>query len=193
LIGARLPRLDDGRLLRGQGRFVDDISVVGTLHAAFVRSPHPHALIRGIDKRAALAAPGVHAVFTLADLMPPLNAERLPLQFRSAQLPPDVTPFALAKDEVAFAGEAVAAVIADARHLAEDAAALVAVDFEPLPSVSDCRAALAPGAPLAHRQRKSNLLLEIRQGYGDIAAAFARAPHRLSLSLKQHRGGAHSI
>ena len=81
----------------------------------------------------------MHAVLTLADLSPQLSQERLPLQFRSAQLPPDITPFVLAKDEVAFVGEAVAVVVADTRYLAEDAAALVAVDYEPLPAVSDCR------------------------------------------------------
>ena len=82
------------------------------LHAAFVRSPHAHALIRGIDTGAARHAPGVHAVLTLADLLPLLSEERLPLQFRTAALPPDITPFVLAKDEVAFVGEAVAVVIA---------------------------------------------------------------------------------
>jgi carbon-monoxide dehydrogenase large subunit len=193
IIGRPLKRIEDLPLLQGRGRYVDDLQFPDLLHAAFVRSPHAHALIHGIDKSGAQAAPGVHAVFTLSDLMPPLNAERLPLQFRTSQLPPDVTPFALAKDEVAFVGEAVAVVIASARHLAEDAAMLVAVDYEPLPATSDCRAALAPGAPPVHRLRKSNLLLEIRQSYGDIAAAFARAPHRLSINLKQHRGGAHSI
>src|SRR4051812_34693224 len=163
------------------------------LHAAFVRSPHPHALIESIDTSSAARAPGVHAVLTLADLSPQLSQERLPLQFRTAQLPPDITPFVLAKDEVAFVGEAVAVVIAETRFLAEDAATLVAVDYEPLPAVSDCRAALAPGAPLAHRGRNSNVMTEIRQSYGDVAAAFRDAPHRVTVNLKQHRGGAHSI
>jgi carbon-monoxide dehydrogenase large subunit len=192
-IGKPLRRREDGPLLRGQGRFVDDLVFPGTLEAAFVRSPHPHALIRAIDARAARASPGVHAVFTLDDLKPLLAQERLPLQFRTAQLPPDITPFVLAKHEVAFVGEAVAIVIADTRYLAEDAAALVAVDYEPLPAVSDCRLALAPGAPLAHRGRKSNVMIEFSQTYGDVASAFARAPHRVSVNLKQHRGGAHSI
>src|SRR3954453_22781977 len=69
-IGARLPRLEDGPLLVGKGRFIDDITLPGVLHAAFVRSPHPHAAIRGVDARAALALPGVHAVLTLDDLPP---------------------------------------------------------------------------------------------------------------------------
>ena len=193
IVGRPVKRIEDLPLLQGRGRFVDDLQFPAMLHAAFVRSPHAHALIRGIDTSAAKAAPGVHAVLTLADLMPQLSAERLPLQFRSTQLPPNVTPFVLAKDEVAFAGEAVAVVIAEARRLAEDAAALVAVDYEALPAVSDCRAALQPGAPRAHRSRDSNEILEIRQGYGDVAAAFAGAPHVVSLNLLQHRGGAHSM
>jgi carbon-monoxide dehydrogenase large subunit len=193
IIGQPVKRIEDLPLLQGRGRFVDDLRFPGLLHAAFVRSPHAHALIRGIDAAQAKAAPGVAAVLTLADLRPLLSAERLPLQFRNAQLPPEVTPFVLARDEVAFVGEAVAVVIADARRLAEDAAALVAVDYEVLPAVSDCRAALAAGAPLAHRGRSGNLLLEIRQGYGDVAAAFAGAPHVVSVNLKQHRGGAHSL
>lgn len=192
-IGQPVKRIEDGPLLAGRGRFVDDLRFPDMLHAAFVRSPHGHALIRGIDTGAAKRAPGVLAVLTLADLAPQLTAERLPLQFRTAQLPPDITPFVLAKDEVAFVGEAVAVVIAESRFLAEDAAALVEVDYEPLPAVSDCRAAAAPEAPLAHRGRKSNVMTVIRQSYGDVVGAFERAPHRAAVSLKQHRGGAHSI
>jgi len=192
-VGQSIKRIEDPPLLRGRGRFVDDLQFPDLLHAAFVRSPLAHAAIRGIDGAAAASMPGVHAVLTLADLMPMLSQERLPLQFRGAQLPPDITPFVLAKDEVAFVGEAVAVVIADTRYLAEDAAALVAVDYEALPAVSDCRAAVAPGAPLAHRGRKNNVMIEIRQSYGDIAKAFADSPHRIALNLKQHRGGAHSI
>src|SRR5262249_17554642 len=192
-IGRPVRRLEDRPLLTGAGRFVADLKFPDMLEAAFVRSPHAHALIRGLDAEAARAHLGVHAVLTLADLAPRLTQERLPLQFRTAQLPGDITPFVLAKDEVAFVGEAVALVIAQSRYLAEDAAALVAVDYEPLPAISDCRQALAAGAPCAHRARAGNLLTEFKQSYGDVAGAFARAPHRVSVSLKQHRGGAHSI
>jgi aerobic carbon-monoxide dehydrogenase large subunit len=193
VVGKPVLRLEDGSLIRGHGRFVDDLKFAGMLEAAFVRSPHAHAVLRGIDTEAARRLPGVHAVFALADLSPLLTNERLPLQFRTDQLPSDVAPPVLAKDEVAYVGEAVAIVIAQTRAVAEDAAALVAVDYEPLPAVSDCRDALQPGAPLAHRRKASNLLIEFRQSYGDIAAAFARAPHRARVSLKQHRGGAHSL
>jgi aerobic carbon-monoxide dehydrogenase large subunit len=192
-IGRSVRRLEDRPLLTGKGRFVADLAFPGMLEAAFVRSPHAHAAIRGIDTKAARAAPGVHAVLTLADIAPLLAQERLPLQFRTARLPSDITPFPLAKDEVAFVGEAVAVVIAHTRYIAEDAAALVAVDYEPLPAVSDCRHALMPQAPRAHRARDSNLLIEFQQSYRDVADAFARAPRRVSVNLKQHRGGAHSI
>jgi carbon-monoxide dehydrogenase large subunit len=192
-VGKSVKRIEDLPLIQGRGRFLDDLQLPGLLHAAFVRSPLAHAIIRGIDATAATSMAGVHAVLTLADISPQLSQERLPLQFRSAQLPPNITPFVLAKDEVAFVGEAVAMVIAETRYLAEDAAALVAVDYEPLPAVSDCRAGAAPGAPHAHRGRKSNVMVEIRQSYGDIGSAFSGAPHCVSVSLKQHRGGAHSI
>lgn len=192
-IGKPLHRIEDAPLLRGSGRFVDDLQFPGTLEATFLRSPHAHAAIHAIDTGAARRLPGVHAVFTLADLAPLLAHERLPLQFRTAQLPPNITPFVLAKNEVAFVGEAVAVVIADTRYIAEDAAALINVDYEPLPVVADCREALQLGAPPARRERPSNLLTEFRQAYGEIDAALANAPHRVGIALKQHRGGAHSI
>ena len=149
-IGKPVRRIEDRPLLTGGGRFVGDLRFPGMLEAAFVRSPHAHARIRSIDTSAARRFPNVHAVLTLADLAPLLAQERLPLGFRTSDLPPDITPFVLARDEVAFVGEAVAAAIAETRYAAEDAAALVAVEYEPLPAVSDCRAALVAGAPRAH-------------------------------------------
>src|SRR5712671_1705805 len=124
-IGQAIRRIEDRPLLTGAGRFVDDLNFSDMLEAAFVRSPHAHAAIRGIDTCAARKHPGVHAVLTLVDLAPLLSQVRLPLQFRSAQLPPDITPLVLADDEVSFVGEAVAVVIAQSRYIAEDAAALV--------------------------------------------------------------------
>jgi aerobic carbon-monoxide dehydrogenase large subunit len=192
-VGKSVLRIEDGPLIRGQGRFVDDLKFAGMLEAAFVRSSHAHAGIRSIDTEAGRRLRGVHTVLTFADIAPLLTQDRLPLQFRTDQLPQDVAPFVLAKDEVAFVGEAVAVAIAQTRAIAEDAAALVEIDYEPLPAISDCREALRPGAPLTHRRKSSNLLIELRQGYGDVAGAFARAPHRAHINLKQHRGGAHSM
>ena len=192
-IGRSVPRLEDPPLLRGAARFVDDIKRAGTLEAAFVRSPHAHARIRSIDLSAARAAPGVAGVFAFADLRPHLMQERLPMQFRSSALPPDCTPYPLAKDEVAFVGDPVALVVARSRYVAEDAAALVAVEYEELPAISDCRRAAEPDAPCAHHFRTSNVLTEIRQSYGDVEAGFRQAAHRVKPELKQHRGGAHPI
>jgi aerobic carbon-monoxide dehydrogenase large subunit len=192
-IGKRHLRIEDLPLLRGKGRFVDDLHFPQMLEAAFVRSPHAHAAIRGIDATSARRLPGVHAVLTLADIAPYLSSERLPLQFRAKDLPPDITPFVLAKDEVAFVGETVAVVIADSRYIAEDAAALVLVDYDPLPVVADCKQGFAPGSPIARRGKASNVISEIRQAYGNIDAAFARAPRRTKVNLKQHRGAAHPI
>ena len=192
-IGRRTPRAEDPFLLRGAGRFVDDLHPHGLLEAAFLRSPTAHGLIRSIDTTAARALPGVRAVYTLADLRPVLTADRLPLQFPSNVLPPDISPFILAGREVAYVGEAIAMVVADHRYIAEDALPLIDVDIEQLPAASDCRDALAPGAPDVHVHRNGNLLIDFVQSYGDADAAVQSAPHRLTISLKQHRGGAHSI
>src|SRR2546429_8132799 len=123
LIGARIPRLEDGALLVGKGRFVDDIALAGVWHAAFVRSPHPHAAIRRIDGSDALALPGVHAVLTLDDLAPVLAKRRM-LRHSNSGAPLDrYWSFALADGEGSYVGEAVAIVLADSRYAAADAGA----------------------------------------------------------------------
>ena len=193
LIGKSVPRLEDPALLRGRGRFVDDIDLPGQLEAAFVRSPHGHAAIRAIDTAAARALPGVHAVLTLDELRPHLHADRLAVGLPSPSYRQTRDRPALADREVVHVGEPVAIVVADTRYLAEDAAALVMVDYEPLPAVADCRAALAPDAPPVHRDAANNLLAAFDMGYGDVDAAFAGAPHVLRESFWLHRGGGHSI
>ena len=192
-IGRRYPRVEDHALLRGAGRFVDDLKRPDLLEAAFLRSPTAHGVIRSIDVRRARALPGVHAVYTLADLRPVLTADRLPLQFPSTVLPPDISPFILAGKEVSYVGEAIALVVADKRYISEDALALIDVDIQELPVASDCRDALLDGAPLVHVHRKSNLLIDFVQSYGDADKAVEAAPRRLTVNLKQHRGGAHPI
>jgi carbon-monoxide dehydrogenase large subunit len=192
-VGRRHPRLEDRALLGGAGRFVDDLHPPGLVEAAFLRSPVAHGIIRSVDAAAARALPGVHAVYTLADLRPLLTADRLPLQFPSAVLPPDISPFILASREVSYAGEAIALVVADSRYIAEDALALIETDIQELPAVSDCGEALSGGAPDVHLHRKGNLLTEFVQSYGEADAAVDAAPHRLTVKLKQHRGGAHPI
>jgi carbon-monoxide dehydrogenase large subunit len=192
-IGRPIVRIEDAALLRGAGRFVDDVPVRDALEATFVRSAHAHARIRSIDVAAARAAPGVHAVLTYADIRPLLTQDRMPLELRVETLPANVTPYPLARDEVVFVGEAIAAVIADSRYAAEDAAALVRIDYDPLPAVADCIAAIAPDAPRVDTRQPANVIKEFRQSYGNAEAAFAGAPHRAALRLKTHRGCAHPL
>jgi carbon-monoxide dehydrogenase large subunit len=193
VIGARLPRLEDRPLLTGKGRYVDDIELPGLLHAAFVRSPHPHALVRKIDKSAALALSGVHAVLTLDDLAPVMIRRRM-LRHSNSGTPLDkLWSFALADGEVSYVGEAVAIVVAASRYLAEDAAALVAVDYEPLAAVADCRKAAAPGAPAVRRELAGNITSTFKVAFGDADAAFAKAAHVFHEDLWQHRGAGHPI
>ena len=193
LFGVSIPRLEDPALLRGRGRYIDDIHLPGMLHAAFVRSPHAHAAILGIDTSAALRVRGVHAVLTFADLKPHLRTDRLVVGLPSPSYKLDMNRPVLAIDEVVHVGEPVAIVIADDRYRAEDAEALVAVDYQPLPAIADCRDALAPDAVRVHRGAPHNLVAEFDMGYGAIATAFAGAAHVLRETAWQHRGGGHSI
>src|SRR5829696_2287655 len=193
LFGQNVRRLEDPDLLTGRARFVDDIHLPGLLEAAFVRSPHAHAAIRGIDKTAAVALPGVHAVYTLADLKPHLTTERLAVALPTPSYRQTLDRPVLAIDEVVHVGEPVAIVIAENRYVAEDAVGLVEVDYEPLPAAVDCKQALSADAPLAHRNSPHNLLAEFTIGFGDVDAAVAGAAHVFRESLWQHRGGSHSI
>ena len=192
-IGARVLRTEDARLLTGKGEFVDDIRLPGMLHAAFVRATFAHARIRGIDPSAALAFAGVHAVLTWADLNRGLQTTRLPSLVPNPYSKFPRTQLALAKDEVCYVGESVAIVVAESRHLAEDAAALVAVDYEPLGAVSDCRDALKSGAPLVHADAPDNKAAFFKCAYGDAAAAFGSAAHVFKQELWIHRGCGHAL
>ncbi len=191
LIGSRITRLEDEPLLRGKGRFVDDIALPGLLHVAFVRSPHPHALIRGVDAQAALALPGVHNVLTLDDIAKVMTKRRM-VRISNSGMPLDKAwLFALANGEVCYVGEPVALVVADDRYIAEDAAALVAVDYDIQPFVADVRKA-ASGPPV-RRELNTNVITSYKVNFGDTDAAFARASHVFKQELWQHRGAAHSI
>lgn len=192
-IGARLARFEDPALLKGQGKFVGDITLPRMLDASFVRSPHPHATIRSIDASAARELAGVHAVLTYDDFQSVLATNHIPWDHKTWQFPEHSKPVVIPKDEVCFAGQAVAMVLADSRYISEDAIALVEIDYEPLPAVSDCRDALAPDAPTVHRDAPDNIVTEFYTEYGDCAAAFANPAHTFKISLKQHRGGAHPI
>ena len=187
-VGRKRPALESARHVRGRGRFLPDIVLPGMLHVAMVRAPHAHATIRGVDASAALEVPGVHAVLTGADV-----AARTGPVFTMAALhdPPLPVPVpALAHDRVRHHGEAVAAVAATSRAIAEDAAALVRVDYDPLPAVLSADAALAPGAPRLHDGLESNVIMHRRYDFGDVDGAFAAAAHvvRRRLRWSRHTG-----
>jgi carbon-monoxide dehydrogenase large subunit len=187
--GASVKRKEDPAFLTGRGRYVDDIKLAGMLYAVVLRSPHGHAGIRGIDARKALALPGVHAVFTHADLPESMRRQTVPLLVPSPTIKQVFMPYCLAKDEVCFVGEPVAIVVADSRYLAEDAAALVDVDYDVLPAVSDCARGLEQGAPVAHKSSPNNLAAFIPINVGNTDAAFGHAPHVFRETIFQHRGG----
>ena len=187
--GARVKRLEDPALLSGRGRFVDDLKLPGLLHACFVRSPHAHAMVRGIDSRAAMVMPGVHAVLTADDLPEPMRRMPIPMLTPNPAIATPRTQTALARDEVCYVGQPIAVVIADSRYLAEDAAAAVVVDYDVLGAVGDCRAGIMDGAPRAHSDLQSNVIARFPLAYGDIDAAFAGAAHVFEEVIWQHRGG----
>jgi carbon-monoxide dehydrogenase large subunit len=193
LIGRRMTRVEDGPLLRGQGRFVDDLDIPGALHVAFLRSPLAHGWLKGIDASAAKALAGVHAVLTFADLRPLLTSDRIPLELPSGAIRFHVDPFALAKDEVTYVGEPVAMVVAESRRIAEDALALIALDLEPLPAVTDPFAGLEPGAPKTRMDCPDNLVARQSIDYGDVDGAFTKAAFRLKERFRLHKGGGHAI
>jgi len=191
-IGAVVKRLEDPRLVTGHGRFTDDIVVPGMLEMAFVRSSEPHAAIRSIDAAQARAVPGVVAVWTLADLGA-VAQKPMVQSYPSPAIKQNRTQHPLAKDEVCYVGEAVAVVVAENRYIAEDAAHLVAVDYEHLPHVIDVREAARSDSAPAHRGGQNNLAATVAWKFGDAAGAFARAPHVFRETYHQHRGAPHSI
>jgi carbon-monoxide dehydrogenase large subunit len=176
MVGARIPRNEDPRLLQGRGCYVDDIHPAGVLHGVSLRSPYAHARIVAIDASAARRQPGVHLVLTAADLGE-LN-QPSPLLIPHPTLTHPRTQRPLAVDEVRFVGEPVAFVVADDRYLAEDAADLIEVAYESLPVVTDLETALASGGPRVHADVPDNRAARFRQTVGDADAALAGA-HRV--------------
>ena len=170
-------RLEDARLLRGRGRYIDDLPVgPHTLHAAILRSPHAHAAIRNIGVEAAKAVKGVFAVYTGRDIAEVLDP--FPGIIRSAP------PYrAVTVDKVRYVGEPVAVVLASDRYAAEDGVAAIEVDYEPLPAVVRPGEACAADAPLLHEDLKSNTVWHQQYRYGDPDAAFAKADRIVRVDL----------
>lgn len=195
VIGERVRRNEDARLLTGRALFVDDVQLPHMVHAAFLRSPHAHARIRGIELSRARAREGVIAAYAAADLgeywrpgpllVPPPPVEGLVFHERT-QVP-------LARDKVRHVGEPVAVVVAASRYIAEDALDDIVVDYEPLPAVVDLERALEPGAPLVHEDVGSNVAAHVVQRKGDYAAARARADVVIRRRIVYDRGTAAAI
>ncbi len=191
LIGKRITRNEDPRLLTGQALFVDDVELPGMLHAAFLRSEYAHAKLKGIDLSAALERPGVVAAFTAEDMgddwspgpplvIPPPTIEDVEFYTRT-QVP-------LVKDKVRHAGEPLAIVIAESRYIAEDALDDIVVDLEPLDVVVDIERALEPDSPLVHDDLESNLAAHLVQEKGDYAAIRDGADKVISRRIVIERG-----
>jgi carbon-monoxide dehydrogenase large subunit len=180
-LGAAVRRREDPRFLRGDGRFVDDVTLPGLLHAAFLRSPHAHARIARLRTDAARAMPGVAAVFAFGDLerwLKPLPLFGAPPPGLAAAIRFDLRQapqYALCRDRARHVGEIVAMVVADDRGRAADALARIEVEWEPLPAAVDMVAAAEAGSPLVHPDWGSNVAVGFRHAIGDADRAFADA------------------
>lgn len=191
-VGKRVQRTEDEKLLRGQGQYVDDLKLENVLYSALCRSPHAHARIVSIDIAAARALPGVRAVYLHADL-PPSAQHRLPLLVPNPAIRAQMTQEVLASTEVCSVGDPIAFVVADSRHIAEDACALIDIEYDVLPVVADASTALAAGSPLMHTSLESNLAAQIKMGFGEVGKAFESAAHVVRETFWQNRGSAHPM
>ena len=185
-IGTRLPRQEDPRLLRGRGRFGDDMSAPGQLHARVVRSPSAHGRVRTLDVTEAARAPGITAVVTAGDL-----PEGMVIPVRLAIAGTDLSAFlqpVLARDTVRYVGEPLAVVVGDDPYACEDAADLVEIDIADQPPVLDASGAFDDGA-FRHGDQLCTAA-ELTRCYGDTDAAFAAAAHvvRIELAIGRHSG-----
>jgi aerobic carbon-monoxide dehydrogenase large subunit len=187
LVGARIQRREDPRLITGHGRYVDDISLPGTLHMAVMRSPYAHASINSIATEPAASMPGVPAVYLADDFRKVLQGT---LPVASAGVPdkkqvPDQFP--IGSGEAVYQGEPLAVVLAEQRYQAADAAAAVEIDCEALPAVMDLEEALKPGSATAHRGAPDNIVWDETYPGGDVEAAFGDAEVVIKERIVQQR------
>src|SRR6185295_15430340 len=190
---AAVPRREDPRLLRGEGRFVDDVTLPGLLHASFLRSPHAHARVVRIETAAARAMPGVAGVFAFDDLarfmkplplfgaVPPGLGAAIRFDVRTAPQMPLVQGIAR------YVGEIVAMVVADSPERAADAVERIEVEWERLPVVVDMVAAASSAGPLVHSEWGTNVAVGFRHGIGNTERVFAEAPHVFTETFQVQR------
>src|SRR6202012_5180715 len=188
-VGQSVPRKEDPTLLRGRGRYTDDISLPGQAYAVIVRSQVAHGVIKSIDTEAARKMPGVLGIYTAADLKGygPLKCI---VPFNNRDGSPMKKPLreALAVGKVRYVGDPVAYVVAEPVHAAKDAAEAVVVDIESLPSVTEAEAAAQPGAPQLYDDVPGNVALAYHYGDAEaVNAAFAKAAHVTKLKLVNSR------
>ena len=172
---------EDRRFVAGKGNYVADINLPGTLHVALVTCPHAAARIKGIDKSAALKMPGVRYVLDGAELAAGTDVLMAGLDT------PNVPRRPLAFEIARYSGEWVAAVVAETRAQAEDAAEALAIDYEPLPFVLDAEAAMEKSSPLVHEKHGTNVLLDKTFVWGEVDKDFAASPRKLKLRVKWGR------
>ncbi|RMH17143.1 MAG: xanthine dehydrogenase family protein molybdopterin-binding subunit [Acidobacteria bacterium] len=193
VIGSSIKRREDPALITGRGRYTDDLSLPGMLHAVIVRSPHAHARIVSIDAAAARAAEGVVAVYDGRDLVPGGEIKGVPTGWLLPDLKVPVHPL-LAVDRVRYVGDGVAVVVAESRYAARDAADLVEVEYEPLPAVVDPAKATADGAPRIHDEAPENVAFDWQLGDREKTdAAFAAATKVARLKLRNNRLIPHAV
>ena len=184
LIGARIKRVEDPRLLTGEGAFADDRIIPGALHVAFRRSDQAHARIAGIDSSAARRLPGIVGVFTgedVQDLVKPMIATSRMKNYHATPI------HVLARGKVRYVGEPIVAVLGDSRYLAEDALEHIDIAFEPLGAVIDPEAAIRQDAPLLHEDVGTNILVSREFARGDVDAVMAGAAVRVGGRFRIHR------
>ncbi|WP_020698355.1 xanthine dehydrogenase family protein molybdopterin-binding subunit [Reyranella massiliensis] len=190
-VGQSVARTEDPTLLRGEGRYTDDINLAGQAYAVMVRSRIAHGRLKGIDTAAAFAMPGVLAILTSDDLdAAGFNPLKCPMNIPQRDGSPMKTPVrpSLAKGKVRFVGEAVACVVAETALQAKDAAEAVELDIDELPAVTTPAAALAEGAPQIHDDAPGNLVLDFHYGNAEaVAKAFAEAAHVTRLEIESNR------
>ena len=185
-IGASITRKEDVRFLTGRATYTDDLKAHHLLHAAILRSPHPHARILSIDGSRALELPGVVAVFTFKDIAETVEPRRIPIRVGTN---PELDPFLqfpLARDKVRFVGEAVAVAVAESRSLAEDALERIDVRYEPLPPVVDVEDSLT-GESLLFEEHGSNAVVDYTMEIGDADEAFRTADYTRKERFRCHR------
>jgi carbon-monoxide dehydrogenase large subunit len=190
-IGQPVPRNEDPMLVRGQGRYTDDLNLPSQAYAVIVRSRHAHGIVNGIDTEEARAMPGVLGIYTGPDL---IAAGIKPMPLGMAIPTRDGSPMhrpvrpVLTTDRVRYVGDPVAIVVAETTAEAKDAAEAVFLDVETLPAVTCASEAVAPGAPQLHDEVPGNVAAEFHYGDAEkVAAAFADAAHATRLQIPSNR------